>query len=206
MNARDHGAVRMGRVAVVLATLALAGCTVPPPPPGLTDSEVRAVIEESNRVWWEAIAPGEQMPHNDPVEYMVEGGPDLQWQCVDSVGIEGIRFSENRQLTVTDPSAELVFQRALFECNQKYPYLIESPEAAGFYSQEQLDYLAVAFERRVVPCLESLGYAVGEPPEGSFTAPHLGWLPYYNLSPPTTNLAYLGVRCPPPSIVTSYLL
>ena len=175
------------------AAVVLTGCSSAVTlPPGPTQAQVKAVMAEQSRQWWDSIAPEQPMPVIDPVAYISPFGDAHELlDCIDE-------FGTGNQDT---------FERANFVCSQKYPYDFSDPEMIGLYSPEQLIYLYDYFATRLTPCLQSLGYTVvGQPQRDSFTDTYyLEWSPYFSLTPqPLTKSEWqrVDLRCPPPPLGT----
>lgn len=190
-----HMAFRKVLVTALAATAVLAGCASPRAlPPSATPAEVRAVIAEQNRQWWDSIAPGEPMPVIEPIEY---------------ADPKGINPGLNECMSSIDTTVQGSWDRAMFTCSMLYPYDYAEPEAFGIYSRAQLEFLYDYFSRRLSPCLEFLGYEVPEGPslEGFTAGEFSGWTPYYAMRPtPLTAAEWrrIDLRCPVPPIGVFY--
>lgn len=190
-------------VAAAAASIALlAGCSPAPQlPEPMTFAEAKQLVAEQNRDWWESMFPDEPMPVVEPVEYVDVDDPGTKTiDCMRDSDIDGLVFGADASWSIVDGGPETMEEvsRAQFICAMKYPYDLSDPGAMGMLSKAELAWIWTYNQRRLVPCLQSLGYTVinrtGHYAEGSY------WIPYYEMAPiPRSNeeWARIDLRCPP---------
>jgi len=193
----------MPRAAALAALVVLlAGCApdpVPLPPP-LTTAEAEQFFAERDDRLWLLLGDRGPMPEVEPVELVsasTEGDP-LQ-DCMDrAVGIAGwgIGYSGVEGPDGTPLGAAV--NRAVFVCLLQYPYDLSDPEAVGVFSDQQRAWVWDYQRRRLVPCLQRLGYDVDNRDWGYTTGDR--WDPYDELRPrPATERDWdrIIAECPP---------
>ena len=159
-------------LAIVAAVLLLAGCaSAPSLPPGPTEAEVKAMVDEQNRQWWQSIEPGEPMPAIEVIEYLDPGGDDRALtECMDAI-------PQGDQNT---------WERGTFTCSMQYPFTISNPEDMGFYSSAQLGYLYDYYTQGLTACLNKEGYDVPSAPSLQAYTEQYGqpgsWNPYEDVA------------------------
>lgn len=172
-----------GLGALAAVGLLLAGCAAQPPPvpPGPTADEVRAIQDQQNGQWWDAMFPDVPPPH---IQVVAEVSGD-EWQqsqidCLKSMGLDvaasggGISYSAGPNQSDGDVNY------ASYVCTLEYPVA-----AAGSYylSAAQIEYMYDFYANRLAPCMRLLGYVVSEPPSrtvfvDSFYTGGSAWTPY----------------------------
>ena len=188
-------------VGLAASALLLSGCAQAPAiPPGPSVDEVQAILDAQNEDWWNQMFPTEPMPDTAVVRSIPPTDTTTVNECVDAAHLEGVTVTGNG-IQIDGDTEE--FNRVYFVCLQQYPVLFDENDDLGYYTTEQLDYLYTYFTDRLVPCLELLGYSVGNSPSRASIvgATYLTWVPYYAMVPqPTTAEEWqrIDVRCPPP--------
>jgi hypothetical protein len=185
----------------------LAGCSAGRAvPPGLSPDEVQRLIDEQNALWWNEMFPGEPQPVVEPIDYVEPGSSYVQSQkCIIDANIQGVRAQEDGGLSFASDStaAQDAFNRANYICTLSYPSDVSDPEALGYYSDEQLDYLDDYYRERLTPCLRLLGFEVPDRLAGGLGQSNFAMPPYWIMTPqPQTDAEWsmIDLRCPPPPI------
>ena len=187
--------MRFRALPILLVTaLSLTGCVsareVPPP---ITDAALQTYLEKRlDAAWLNTGLDGiVQRPQSDPaalVENFRKSDEESGFaQCVGLAGLSALSFDEQNG----GPSfwfsegdkGEAAFQLALYSC------FADNPSTFGIgdmmLTEEELAFLYQYYQEWIVPCLESKGYNVGQPPtweefsEQSFYV----WVPYNAISP-----------------------
>jgi hypothetical protein len=188
--------------AAAASLLLLSGCTPAPElPEPITLAEAKARVDEQNRQWWDSMFPDEPMPVVEPVEYLDVNDPGTKAiDCMRDSDIAGLVFGADASWSIVDGDAGTMEEvsRAQFVCALKYPYDLSDPAAMGMLSKAELAWIWTYNQKRLVPCLQSLGYTVinrtSDYTENSY------WIPYYEMAPiPRSNeeWARIDLRCPP---------
>ena len=190
--------------------LLLAGCTPASHfPKGMTEAEVVALEADSAAMWWESIAPGEPQPQIVPVAYV---SPDSRGeevtQCLLESGLPGLSAAPGGGIVVTGSVADdrAALDRAQYICAQLYPYDPSEPEAVGYFSDAQLDYLADYARSRTAPCLRTLGYPVESDGSDGGRARTIFTL-YHAVQPSPATAAdwtRIDLACPPAPYLTRF--
>lgn len=196
-----------GRILAVAAYCALlAGCSTVALPPGLTDAEIKAQVEEGNRQWWESMFPGEPMPEIEPIEYVdAAHAQEVIADCMRGGHIDGLLIGEDDSWVYlgNDSAVQESIDRRYFQCNAQYPY---DPAELNILSDAQLKWIYYYNRDRLVPCLQLDGYTIinrtSDYVDGSFDY----WIPYYEMYPlPTADeWRRIDLRCPPSPIGPLY--
>lgn len=157
--------------------------------------------------------PGEPMPQVALVQSTTpQSRPALVTQCLeDSVppdapyAIEAIGDG----WTVTGEFDQSAIMHLQWVCAQQFR--LDPAGDHGLLTAEQLDYAYDYLIERSVPCLEQLGYAVGEPPDRDdfmTTIGYPGWSPYWLIGSPTpdwpASIQRAVAQCPPPPVGTGW--
>ena len=195
---------------LLVVGLLLAGCTPASHfPEGMTEAEVVALETDSDAMWWEMIAPGEPQPQIVPVAY---ASPDSRGEevtrCLLESGLPGVSAAPSGGLVITGSTADdrSDLERAQYICDQLYPVDPSQPEAYGYFSEEQRQYLADYANNRTAPCLRMLGYAVDLDESDGARAASIFTL-YYAVQPPPAVAAdwtRIDLACPPAPYLTRF--
>ena len=172
---------------VVLA-LTLVGCAAPvaePAPP--VGPELQSFLQEQkDRANNTYSGPTES-------EYDFNGNDCLEQAQVVLDSIDVTVVTDEEVIRLSD-----LFESEMSKCQAG---TLLSPNEAGFYSTEQLDYIYDYFQDTLVPCLQLQGLDVGFAPnrsDFSAFAGSISWDPYSELGAdlPPSRTAEIMVRCP----------
>lgn len=199
-------------VALGASVVLLAGCAhAPELPAPLTKADAQEIIDQQNAAWWGSMFPDEPMPTERVVGYLdpLDPGTAID-DCLASANIDGLAIVDG-SWTMTDGSqaASEALNRALFTCSQRFPYDLTDPSKLGMLSDAQRAWIWSYNQKRLVPCLQSLGYALANR-TGDFNASdsyHSDWLPYFDIQPVPRDPAEwtrIDLKCPPSPIGPSY--
>jgi hypothetical protein len=200
-------AVRSAALALGASVLLLAGCgPAPEMPAPLTDAEAAQRAEEGNAQWWASMFPGEPQPVVEPVEYLTAESEGTQIQnCLKAAKIDGLIFSGNDSWGYAGSDAEVLDQinRQYFVCALQYPY---DPGESGFLSEAQLEWVYNYNQKRLVPCLQLMGYTIANRTSDYVAGSNDYWIPYFEMYPipSATEWARIDLRCPPSPIGPLY--
>jgi len=200
--------MRSALLAVTASVALLGGCaSAAPLPEPMSQAEAQQRIDESNRLRWDAMFPGELMPTVEPVAYLE---PGASWteitDCLRDAAVEGVSFNTDDSWSrAVAGSAELehAVDVARFVCQLTYPLDLSDPAKLGFRTDEQLEWIWNYNQKRLVPCLLQLGYRTVPQPEEYVKGSNSWWMPYYEMSPvPASDAewARIDLRCPPPPL------
>lgn len=182
-------------LAVIAATLALAGCTAAPvaePLSGLSDDEELLYAQSFALEWAGIEVPN--APEVDVVAYV----PPAGWGTVVAgcMNAEGYLDYSATTYGMTYPSRESDAESlALYTCIGRYPV---RGDFSSYANEQQLEYLYDYFRDSLIPCLAGEGYLVPgtAPTRETFTEFTVlpRWNPYNALTerPPTE----VRERCP----------
>jgi hypothetical protein len=185
-------------LAAAASVLLLAACAPEPRLPApATEGQAKQQMAEQSRQWWEAMFPDEPMPVVDPIEYIsVDDPDDRRADCVRQANIDGL-------IATADPGSQALADRIQFICSMEYPYALSDPASLGILSDAEYEWNWNYNQKRLVPCLQLLGFTVinrvGEYIEGS----RASWSPYYEMAPTTLSeaeWARIDLACPPSPI------
>lgn len=208
MSAVTRARVLAGAAASLLV---LSGCAAEPQlPPGPTEAEVRAIIDEQNEMWWSSMFPDEPQPVVEPIAYLGEGDTGLLINDCVADSAAGLATSDDGVVIYPEDAEGMrAFDRAWFICTLKYPTDWSRVDAAerGFLSEPQIDWMYGYLTERTAPCLRALGFALPEPPErqaylDGYHGGSTWWDPYYQAVPSIQedDWEWIDFRCPPPPI------
>lgn len=169
--------------------LSLAGCTLvaaePPPPEG---AELTGYIAEQQRRLPQVVEVGSNV-----VEFSLNGTSCLDHAQQFLASIDVTTITDEEVLRVSEQ-----FDEEMVSCESA---VMLDPNAGGYFSSAQLDYLYDYFQDSLVPCLQLQGLDVGYAPSRAEFATAAGWIqwdPYSELGAavPPSRSAEIHERCP----------
>ncbi|MEP6481778.1 MAG: hypothetical protein ABJA94_07195 [Rhodoglobus sp.] len=195
---------RFVALGVVASVLLLVGCAAAPTlPAGLSVSDTKALIDSQREQLWASMFPGQSMPIVKPIKTVsIKDEPALWQGCILDLNIPGVAVTYEGAIS-SAAAAQDAFNRQSFICLLEYPPDPTKPEELGYLSDAQITFLYGYYQARLVPCLRSIGFTVGDGPSlATFVKDGANnWLPYYDMVPvPTTDAQWnlIDLRCAPP--------
>lgn len=163
---------------LLLASLALAGCTTIPIPVGHTDAQLQEYLDAQNASYWSMSPFGaEEPPDVDVVRFTDQDDFNVVAHCMEDAGVD-VEFGDDGSMSwswTTDDEANNA-ALAQYTCQAQYPYY---PPQQGYITGEQSKYLYEYYKRVLIPCLALEGYVVTEAPTKGEFALDSGWNPYW---------------------------
>lgn len=141
--------------------LLLAGCaSTIAPPPAPEGAELDALIAQELDLQWQyvGLTPDSPRPTVDRIRIVaMDEAEAVHQECMVEAGYASYRFSS----AAVFGGASKLERLAIYVCSAQYPVM---PANYAIYSEAELGYLYDYFRDVSVPCLESAGYAVVDPP------------------------------------------
>lgn len=183
--------VALGLAASVVV---LAGCGAAPPlPDKITPAEAQEQVDRSNREWWAGMFPDEPMPTVRVVETVVDSNrADEVRACLEAAQIEGVEIFDNGW-SAGSTEASNAIMRANFVCTLRFPRDLSDPVALGMLSDAESEWLYNFNTKRLVPCLQLLGYRVANTSLQWAPEQRGYWVPYDDMRPIPTDAEWAQI-------------
>jgi len=183
-------AVRRGMLAVVALAASgalLAACTPTPPPPGpMTPVEAYRLIAAP------LVSQGEDVPSG------------LADECSSAAGVlDVVSAGEGWDPVVAAGFDAGEVRRAFFACQLRYSAGLTDPSGVGQLTDDERAQIWSYDQKRLVPCLQLLGYDVENRAGGYIRSNGPFWSPYTEMEPAPTSAGEwerIDRACPPSPI------
>lgn len=169
--------------------LSLTGCSLalaePPPPEG---AELQGYIAEQQR-----RIPTAEVLSDGEVDFSLNGTSCLEHAQEFLASVDVTSITDEQVVLVSEQ-----FEQEMVNCEAG---VIVDPNAGGYFSAAQLDYVYDYFQDSLVPCLQLQGLNVGYAPSRAEFATAAGWImwdPYSELGAavPPSRSEEIRSRCP----------